>query len=393
MLYTGLYFIALLKISALNIVAFFLVNFVFINTMYQAKWRTALFHSAITTAIMGMSELVLYSFMPHFIPDFFAENSSFRNIIILTVFSKTLYLLILFGLSQIFKRKHMSKHHGETSIYLICVSIITIFVMWTLFVMCEQSKLSDTFEKMISFSAVLLLVNNILIFAINNRTHKKNLEFTEMQLLLQKEYDSTEYYKMLSQQTENQSILIHDIKQHLHSIAMLNQNYEHEKIATYIKEITLSCGFHDVQKLCDNEMLNTILCRYKRQCTDLNISFVTDIRRNSVNFITNNDLTSLFCNLLDNALESASKMSNSVIEINVNKTENSSFTVLTMTNSCRTSPFNAKNDNLITNKPDKLRHGFGLKSIRKIVKKYNGDIKMYYDAESLSFHTIITLKG
>lgn len=37
------------------------------------------------------------------------------------------------------------------------------------------------------------------------------MEFTEMQLLLQKESDSAQYYKMLNAQNENQRILIHDI--------------------------------------------------------------------------------------------------------------------------------------------------------------------------------------
>ena len=41
---------------------------------------------------------------------------------------------------------------------------------------------------------------------------EKNMEFTEMQLLLQQEPDSAQYYKMLRLQNENQRILIHDIK-------------------------------------------------------------------------------------------------------------------------------------------------------------------------------------
>jgi sensor histidine kinase regulating citrate/malate metabolism len=63
-----------------------------------------------------------------------------------------------------------------------------------------------------------------------------------------------------------------------------------------------------------------------------------------------------------------------------------------MVNSCRTNPFSKGKKILVTNKPDKLRHGYGLKSIEKIVERYGGDIKQYYDGETASFHTIITLK-
>lgn len=59
------------------------------------------------------------------------------------------------------------------------------------------------------------------------------LSFTEMQLLLQKEADLAEYYQMLLSQNENQTILIHDIKKHLHSIAVLNENKEYDKTDAY----------------------------------------------------------------------------------------------------------------------------------------------------------------
>lgn len=53
----------------------------------------------------------------------------------------------------------------------------------------------------------------------------------EMQLLLQKEANSAEYYQMLLSQNENQNILIHDIKKHLQSIDLLNDKKEHDKIS------------------------------------------------------------------------------------------------------------------------------------------------------------------
>ena len=53
---------------------------------------------------------------------------------------------------------------------------------------------------------------NLLVFGINQYNQKKSQEYTDMQLLLQKESDSVEYYEMMLSQNENQSILIHDIK-------------------------------------------------------------------------------------------------------------------------------------------------------------------------------------
>lgn len=36
--------------------------------------------------------------------------------------------------------------------------------------------------------------------------------------------------------------------------------------------------------------------------------------------------------------------------------------------------------------------GTGIKSIRKTVAKYHGNMQMYYDQESLTFHAVITIK-
>ena len=102
-----------------------------------------------------------------------------------------------------------------------------------------------------------------------------------MQLLLQKESDSVEYYIML-----------------------LSKN---------------SSDLKETSRVCDNEILNAILCRYQRQCNDKHIAFQADIRSNSVQNIYQHDLASLFCNLFDNAVESAENIPSSFIELTVQK--------------------------------------------------------------------------
>lgn len=392
-LYAGLALISMTHNFVLNITAFLAANFLFISTMFKVKWNTALFHAAITTAVMGMSELVLYSIMPHFLPAFFAVETQFRNIVILTVFSKTLYLFILLIFSRVLCRsdKH-SKQSAKTNLLLIAISAISIFVMATLFVICKISKLSASINWMVSISALFLLLNNILIFAVHSYTQNKNAEFTEMQLLLQKELDSAEYYKMLLEQNESQNVLIHDIKNHLNSIALLNANQECEKLAAYIDNIVHSVDFQAIHRFSDNELLNTILGRYQKQCMEKQIAFLVDIRKNTVAFLAEEDLTALFCNLLDNAIESALHMQEAYIDLHINIGDNTPFTILTLENSCCTSPFKNGSQELVTSKPNRLQHGYGLKSVRRIVKKYGGEMKMYYNDGTLSFHTIITLK-
>ena len=97
-------------------------------------------------------------------------------------------------------------------------------------------------------------------------------------------------------------------------------------------------------------MLNVILSRYQRQCQEKYITFHTDIRSGVLRHLPDADLTAIFCNILDNALESASKTDHALIELNVHRKEHTPFAVITMINSCRTDPFTAHNHQLITSK-------------------------------------------
>jgi sensor histidine kinase regulating citrate/malate metabolism len=305
-----------------------------------------------------------------------------------------LFFTIIYIIANLLKHQKKTEQQFDNSIFfLMVIPITTIFIMLTFVSISDHYALTPLFNWMISLAAVLLLVSNLVVFGINQYNQNKSREYTEMQLLLQRESNFIEYYKMILSQNENQSILIHDIKKHLQSIELLNEQNDREKIRAYIRQLLLSSDLKEVSRICDHEFLNAILCRYQKQCEDKHISFIADIRSGTNNFLSDNELTSLYCNLLENAIEAINNIENPYIEINSTKKDNTPFVIITVINSCLVNPFSAEDkSSLISHKTDKQKHGFGIKSIQKIVKKYHGDMQMYYNSDSLTFHTIITLK-
>lgn len=392
-LYLSLFVIALFDCKWLNALMYLFVNFIFLITGYRLKWYSAFFHSAILTAIMAMCELVVYGIIERFAPRFFTETTSSYHLIVFAVFSKMIFFTVIYILTHLLKEhQEYSQRNDWYSLLLVSIPLTSVFIMLIFVTVNDAYALSSSLTFMIVLGAVLLLTTNLLVFGINQYTRKKSMEFTEMQLMLQKETNSAEYYAMLLAQNENQSILIHDMKQHLQSIATLNDKKEHDKIAAYIERLLLSSDLKESVRLCGQEMLNAILCRYKRRCDKEQLSFHADIRHGTIDFITDNDLTSLFCNLLDNAFEAACGLPEGFIEINISKKDNSPLSVISVINSSRKNPFTGPKNSLTITKPDKHKHGFGIKSIRKVVSKYHGNMQMYYNENTLTFHTIITLK-
>ena len=375
-----------------NLLSFLLINFIFLYTQYELKCEMVLFHSAIVTAIMAMSELAPYGIISLSFSHFLSDPSLFHDKILFAVSSKILYFLTIYILSHIFNhQKNSTTQQNKSAVLLGFIPLSSLFVMLTFMYMGEATIIPPANSWMMALSAVLLLCMNLLVFGINQYNQQKNTAFTEMQVLLQKEYDSTEYYKMLLQQNENQSILIHDIKKHLQTIDLLNEKKDFDKIKAYIHQLLKSSDLKEFSRLCDHEILNAILSRYKGQCSMKNIDFITDIRNETTCFLSDSDLTALFCNLLDNAIEAAVGIPGSYIEINILKKNPTDFVVLTVINSCRNDPFTTSYYSPVTKKADKRKHGFGIKSIKKVVAKYHGDIQMYYNEKALTFHSIITL--
>lgn len=391
--YSILFAISRLEIVALNTCAFLIINFILMWYLYETTYISAFFHSTIITIIMGFSELIVAGLNSQNTFNLYESESYLENVIILAVFSKQIYFLVVFVISRIFvKSKIQSQHHRKDLLLLLTIPLVSLWVLNTFNSISYYVALPTKLNNMVTVSSFLLLIATLVIWSIYIYTNKKNQEFTEMQLQLQKEYDSVEYYKMLLTQHENQNILIHDIKKHLQSIALLNDQQEHERITAYINQIIHSSDLQTSTRVCDNDFLNAIISRYIRYCKEQNITFRTDIRSQAVDFLEENDLTSLFCNLLDNAVESTKMHPNSFIELSIIYRPQINLAIITMVNTCRKNPFSKQSKKLISTKSNSERHGFGIKSMKRIVKKYSGNMELYYDEEEKAFHTIITLK-
>lgn len=390
-LYCFLFFFSLLQYPLLNAILFLVVNILFFLLYFKLTFSSALLHSSIITGIMSVSELAAMGIVLKFYPKF----SSTDNIgnVFFVMLSKSLFFTIIYFLTHIFKQKQaVQDPYDSSELFLTLIPLSSIFVMFTFLNIGETSSFVPPTNIMVTISAFFLILTNLLVFGITQYNQKKSREFTEMQLLLQKESDSAEYYKMLLSQNENRSILIHDIKKHLQSIKLLNEHGETEKIESYISHLIAASDLRETARICDNAMLNAILNRCQRQCIEKGIGFHADIRKNLLRQMNQNDLTSLFCNLLDNAVEAAENIPDSFIDLMVQKKENTPFVVIVLVNSCRSMPDFDQNGFPVSHKSGIGRHGFGIKSIRKAVGQYQGDLKMYYDDATATFHTIITLK-
>ena len=280
----------------------------------------------------------------------------------------------------------------KSTLFFNIIPILSAFIALVLTSVCMNTQLSLVLDILISVSAVLLLAINIFLSWFYTSLQKKSHDYLEMQLLLQKEQDTARYFKALYEQDKNQKILIHDIKRHLLTISDLIKENKYEQTITYIEQIIHSTDLRGMVNTSDNDILNTIIFRASQRIQENNTTLITDIRSGCLDFLSEYDITALFSNLLDNAIEATQNIPNSYIELNVSL-HNNNHILTTMVNSCAIDPFTKTGKKRITSKKDKLHHGYGLKSVQRIVDKYSGNCTYYFKKDDQTFHTVIDLQN
>lgn len=370
--------------------SFFLVNFLFIYLFYHVKWSFALFHTGITTVAMSLGELIFFTPLPIFARNFYTARSDISLFILFIFFSKLIYCFILYTFSHLFSMQKSKRGvDSKGTLLLSFVPFISFYFIATLATVYHTTDVSAPLNKMIATCSILLLLLNLLIWFFFSYTQKRNQDFIELQLSLQRENDTAEYYKMLNSQNENRSILIHNIRNDLYTISNLAKQNQTPDIVDYIDKLVQNSNLQTSNsiKICKNTTLNAILYRYKEECKKQKIRFITDIQNDCLDFMAANELTALFCNLLDNAMEAASCVSDSFIEVNLFRQENAPYAILSVENSCPQNPFDS-HGNLPSHKKDALPHGLGLKSVRRIVENYQGHMDLYYKEETQTFYMV-----
>ena len=73
---------------------------------------------------------------------------------------------------------------------------------------------------------------------------------------------------------------------------------------------------------------------------------------------------------------------------NIALKENTNLSFINIVNTCRTAPKFNKAGMPESTKQNREKHGLGLKSVERVVNKYHGNMKMYFDQENMNFHTI-----
>ena len=203
-----------------------------------------------------------------------------------------------------------------------------------------------------------------------------HIQICESSTRMEKEY----LHKLLHMQKENYRISeesvdlvnrkYHDLK---HQIQLLRSEITSDEKLRYLDEMEEEIHSYEAQNKTGNKTLDTLLTAKSLKCQDLGISLTCVADGAELDFMKPTDLSVLFGNALDNAIESVEKISDAdkrLIHLTISREK--SFLRIRVEN-CYEGEINFVGG-LPSTAKDARYHGYGMKSIRSIVEKYNGSM-------------------
>ena len=193
-------------------------------------------------------------------------------------------------------------------------------------------------------------------------------ELEAVQNVLQNQYAQ---YKQSKESIELINYKYHDLK---HQINLLKSGADSEKAGEYLEQMEREIKIYETQNKTGNKVLDTILTSKSMHCQRHGIELKFMGEGQLLNFMEDMDISALFGNMLDNAIESVVKIKDRQKRlISLHVIQDKQFIRIRTENYCEEN-VQFQDGIPITTKKDKRFHGYGMKSMKKIVEKYGGSV-------------------
>lgn len=315
-----------------------------------------------------LSEFIVYLFSStgtFIVMQLTSDSFDLSNKISLCI-SRVIYLVIAILISSSPRTKKLyiiSKDIPKYIWFLIILSLICVSSISDLNCFPTINPSKELIVTIFVFLLVICLIS--IVFSLLINVASKNY-YTALNSLLEKQVATQiSHYEKLEKLNSDMRTFRHDYINHLSSINALIGEGCYSDAQKYIDKLTESTHRNEAIYLTGNRLADAILTDKSDSCKDFaDIEFdgcITDK-------IENSDICIILANSLDNAIEACKKCPKRG-KISIAAQIRQGYWTMTMRNPTVSSDSEGI---MKTSKEDEKNHGFGLLSIEKAVKKYDG---------------------
>ena len=231
----------------------------------------------------------------------------------------------------------------------------------------------ETFERIMMLSACsfgMLGMNIMVFYIIKDIAERKEQMYEDRIFRLQAE-NRAQMYRSISEGFERQKRRTHEYKNQIICMQALLKEKQYERLEHYIKGIYGGLG-QDVNAIdTNNVIVNTVLNTKYREAQEAGIVFVLKVNDLSGLGMEEEDVVTVLCNLLDNAIEACRKCEGKK-RIKLKLMVEDGAVKIGVKNTFQTLVIYENGEIKTTKTFRKEEHGTGIKNIIEVVEKYRG---------------------
>lgn len=235
-----------------------------------------------------------------------------------------------------------------------------------------------TMKVMLILCCLLVLMINFDVFTINRQRH-------EVETISQLSKKQQEQFAFSQANIEALNMKYHDLKGMIGSLRkMADQN-----IADSLKEAEAWLDAYDKAAKTGNPYLDVLLTERSIYCEHNGIQFTYLVEGEALSFMQPMDVVSFFDNCTGNAIEAVMGLPNAkqrVISLQCSKKQG---VVSVRCDNYFAGPLRMAGGLPATSKKDAAEHGFGLKSMQLIAKKYGGQLAVSAEGDIFTLTALI----
>ena len=232
-----------------------------------------------------------------------------------------------------------------------------------------------------TYLVVFLYSKNTLYF--RDQEQKDKIQIAQLQ-------QQFAYYQEKLKDEEKVRSVYHDMKNHLLVLQrhILQRQINSPETAEMVEKLQSQVAMYEDYVHTGNDILDIILKEKSELAREKSIAFSVTADLNGVDFIEPLDISTIFSNALDNAIEASEKLPEEQRAILVKAGKMQNFFSVLIENNCLQ---NSENTNIRTTKSDDFLHGFGISNMRKAAEKYGGQLTTKYEKGTFTLKILIPI--
>lgn len=348
----------------------FLLMMFYIMCIKETNVKNAIFLSGVYCLLQDIAHLFSYDIARRWLMGLlFGLEAGGRD----DYFNLILYTFFLILFSGMLKKNIYRNNRSQLKMKEILVSftsVIPFAYMRTIqFSMFDKNEAVDYSLWIVLIFLALLSLFQILSNEKFLYEHIDRSEIEKMNILLEQQ---KERYQIKKESIDAINRNYHDLKHILLALETMNDTGEIQEYTEQLKKDIVP--YERIQRT-GNEVIDIQLSEKMSICNKNNIRVTPYIDGRCVNFINPLDLSIIFGNAFDNAIEATVKINDfEKKEIYIKIAEKNEMVILRFENYMDVKIEDTRN--LETSKENKVCHGFGIKNIREIVSKYQGIVNI-----------------